>query len=89
MLIKINQGQVSEDDEECILLVLSKDDIRSVINPETFKESGLYEKMVQKVFDLVVKQGTDMLMDDFWSVIDQCIESVKEDQYKYKETNEE
>ena len=70
----IRQGsQISNDD--VIVLILSKDDIKQQIIPDydDSKQYPKYEKRVNEIFGMA-KQGkfTEIIMTDFWESIEAC-----------------
>jgi hypothetical protein len=64
---RLNQGSFSKDREEMVMLILSKDDIRGYAEERDIK---LSEKDVDDVMNMIARKGIDLIMEDFWQVVE-------------------
>ena len=71
---EIRQGSVSDDEEECVMLICSKDDIRGQLSDNNDLDQ---EELVDRVFARIEHKGSDYVMEQFWTVIDALIEDEK------------
>ena len=72
--IEIPQGLVSDDKEDTIMLICSKDDIRGYAKEHEIK---LTKKETEHIFQRLVRKGSDYVMEQFWAVIECEIDNVK------------
>jgi len=72
--IELRQGLVSDDKEDTIMLICAKDDIRGYADEHKIK---LTDDQIEYIFQRLVRKGSDYVMEQFWSVIECEIDSVK------------
>ena len=76
---EIRQGSVSDDGENCVMLICSKEDIRGQLSDnndldQTYPKGQEAEELVDRVFARIEHKGSDYVMEQFWTVIDALIE---------------
>ena len=64
---ELHQGSFSKNREEMIMLILSKDDIRDHAEDNDIE---LSEKDVDDVMNMIARKGTDLIMEDFWQIVE-------------------
>ena len=72
--IELRQGLVSDDNEDTIILICAKDDIRGYAEEHEIK---LTKEQIEHIFQRLVRKGSDYVMEQFWDVIVCEIDIVK------------
>jgi len=74
---ELRQGTISDDNEDMILAICSKDDIRWYAEDH---DIDLTEKDVDDVFQYMVRRGSGLITENnFWDVIDISINVTMEE----------
>ena len=81
---ELRQGSFSKNREEMIMLILSKDDIRDHAEDNDIE---LSEKDVDDVMNMIARKGTDLIMEDFWQVVEVFVDKKVDGDEKIGERN--
>ena len=72
----VHQGDKSDDSEDLVMLICAKDDVRCHAEELGIK---LSEDQLDESMEWLRRKGTDLLMDDFWQVLEVAINEVKDE----------
>ena len=73
-----HQGEFSNNREEVVLLILSKDDIRGYAEENDIK---ITETQVDDVMKLIARSGDNFYMEGFWDAVRYGVEEITGDDH--------